>query len=254
MSKYDVNFGNLKITFKGKFSAQKILEELTTVLIPLQEEFEIEEFSGVNFYFNIYKDEVPQRLVLKEKSSKSLSTVTIESKSSHKTITKQEDGSKLYKFEKDFDFEKFKNNVENKIQQDSFLKKEKFSLMTKEELDREIEKENEKIRALKEEQKKRNEEEQKIIRKQQEIKEKIINDFRDKIKIDFNIKEEDFNKKVSSLAKIVSETVIKKYLGDVEGLDKEYFRVTMKNEETGRAGDIYIYDMDHKMIKKIERK
>jgi hypothetical protein len=125
--------------------------------------------------------------------------------------------------------------------------------MNKKEFEKEIRERDEKLKILEERQKIINEEKQEIIREQQEIEEKIINDFRERIKIDFNVKEEDFNKKISSIGKIVSPRVIKKYLSDFDNLDKEYFRMTIKNQETGRAGDIYIYNMKHEMIKKIER-
>lgn len=251
MSKYNKNFGGLKVSFKGKVSTQQIIESLASNLIVLQENFGVEEFSGVNFYCQIHKDNESQAIIIKE-SNTYLGGLEVNADASYKTITEQEDGSKLYRYKKGINFEELQTNVEEKIKS-TFMVEENYSLISKEEINRKIkEKENE-LRILQKAQEKKIEEERRIRKEKERIEKESLNLFREQVKKDFGIEEEEFKDKVSSIGALIAPHVIKKYLGRDIDIDEKYFRVTMRDDKTGKAGCVYIYNIDYKLVKSITK-
>lgn len=248
MSRYDKSFGGLKVTLKGKVSSQQIMETLANDLIVLQENFGVEEFSGVNFYCQIYKDGKSQALVHNE-SKNIISGITSEPEQSYKTITEQEDGSKVYRYKKGINFEDFKINTQEKVKK-TFLNKETYSIMSKSEIDKKIEKKENELRILQKAREKKYEEERTIRLEKEKIKEEQLYKFREQVKIDFYIEEEQFKTRVTSIGALIAPHTIKKYLGKDTDIDDKYFRVTMRDEETGKACDVYIYNVDYKLVKK----
>lgn len=251
MSKYNKNFGGLKLSFKGKISTQQIIENIASNLIVLQNNLGIEEFSGVNFYCQMHKDNESQTIIINENNNY-LSGLEINSDKSYRTITELEDGSKVYKYKKGLDFEEFQTNVEKKIN-NTFLVKDNYSLLSKEEITRAIkEKENE-LRLLQEAKEKKWKKESLARKEKERIEKEKLNIFREKIKKDFDIKEEQFKEKVSSIGALIAPHIIKKYLGENINIEEKYFRATMKDNKTKKAGCVYIYNTDYKLVKKITK-
>lgn len=249
MSRYNKSFGGLKVNIKGKVSSQQIIETLATNLIVLQENFGVEEFSGVNFYCQIYKDGESQALVHNE-SENILSGTTSEADSSYRTITEQEDGSKVYRYEKGINFEEFKIKTQEQVEK-TFINEDRYSIMSKSEIEASIERKENELRMLQKARERQYEEDRAIRLEKEKIKEDELNKFREQVKIDFYIEEDQFKTRVSSIGALIAPHTIKKYLGKDIEIDDKYYRVTMKNEETGKAGYIYIYDVNYKLVKKI---
>ena len=251
MSNYNKNFGGLRINFKGKVSTQQIIETLACDLTALQENFGIEEFSGVNFYCQLYKNSEPQAIVINS-SNQLIDGYTNEPDPSYKTVTEEEDGSKNYKYDKGLDIPKLEKNFEGKINK-NLINKDRFSIMSKSEIEKEIQKKENELRILEiAREKKRLEERAKKLAKERE-KEEELNKFKEQLKIDFDIEEKNFKIKVASIGSLELPSAIKKYLGKDAVIDDKYFRVTMKNEKTGKAGDIYIYNVNYKLVKIIPK-
>jgi len=251
----DNKFGGLKISFKGKVSLNQIIYDLSAQLLSLQNNFDIEEFSGVNFYFNMYKNDEKTALIHRSEDLPEINCISIESNKNHKTFENLEDGSKKVTYSKGIDFDNFKDGV-YQIIKNSNINYGKFDLQTKSEIEarlNEIEKEKQLLLEKQRIQRKKEEEEEQRLRN---IEQKKLLEFKNHIKATFNIKEENFNDNISSYAIIVSKSTITKYLKNVDNLkefDDEYFRVTFINKKTGKAGDIYIYNMNKELVTKIKR-
>lgn len=251
MSGYNSKFGGLKINLKDKVSVKQIVEEITYKLVILQEEFGIEEFSGVNFYCNMYKGGEAQAII-SDKSNSMIAGFTSNADKSFKTVTKLEDGSSLYKYDNNIDFK----NLESKIKynrDNSSFNKENYSMMSKSEIEDNIRKnEEEHDKLIKAREKAHFEEKAKKESLEKEKKENL-NKFREKFKSDLGISEEEFSIKVSSFALLIQSQAIKKYLGDTFEEGEKFYRVTLKSQKTLKAGDIYIYDINYKLVKEIKR-
>ncbi len=246
------NNGGYKINIKGKASSQEIIEHLASELLNLQKNFGIEEFSGINFYCQIHKDDDYQFLVSKEDNSIITGTST-KSDNSHKTVEKTEDGKKQISYNKSIDFDNLESSVSELIET-NIISSDKHQLLSLSEIrakQKRIEEEQEKLRR---EEYKRLKEQQFIFQKKREQEEKLLSQFKEKIKADFNISNDDeFRITISSFAPIVCQRTIRKYLGEQDQYDEKYFRVTLKNKKTQKAGDIYIYNLNLEQLKHIEK-
>lgn len=241
-----------KISFKGKTSSQEIIEHIAAELLNLQKNMGIEEFSGVNFYCQVYKNNENQTLVSKNNKQNTLTGITIFLNNNHKIIKTINSNEKIISYNKDIDF----NNLEKKVNEiinEKAQKNEHEPISTADinaEIKR-IEAEHKRILELEKENYKKI---QKLRLQKEKEDEKLLEKFKDKIKIDFNIKDEDeFRLKVSSFAIIISEHTIKKYLGPLDKYDERYLRVTLKDIKTQKASDVYVYDTNFDLKKHVKK-
>lgn len=243
-------FGGFSLKIEGKTSLEKIIEEIASNLILLEKEFGVEEFSGINFYAQIYKDGESLAMV---RDGKILSRVLANSDEQHKKITNIEDGKKIYEYKKGLDFDNLKENVEKKISSHFFKNNNNISILTKKEINMEITKRNKEYELVRIE-KERIEKEKSFARKELEKKAQVeLNNFKEKFMEDFDINNENYKNKVSSFAKIIQPHIIKNYLEESEIKESEYYRVTLKDEKTNKASKVYIYNMELTQIKKIDK-
>ena len=246
------NRGGYKINIKGKVSSQEIIEHIAAELLNLQEKFGIEEFSGINFYCQMHKDDDYQFLINKEDNSIVTGTST-KSDNSHKTIEKTEDGKKQISYNQSIDFDNLESTVSELIDT-NIINPDKHKLLSLSEVYAKRKKIEEEEAKLRREEYKRLREQQIIFQTKREQEEKLLSQFKEKIKSDFNIKNDDeFRLTVSSFAPIICQRTIGKYLGQQDRYDEKYFRVTLKNRQTQKAGDIYIYNLNLEQLKHIKK-
>lgn len=251
MNNYNRNVG-YKINLKGKASSQEIIERIAAELLNLQENFGIEEFSGINFYCQMYKDGENQTLISK-KTNSMLGGTSYKSKNTHKTIENIDKGKKIVSYKKSIEFDNLKNVVSNLIDQ-SFVNSDNFYLLSMSEINTEYKRLEDERLALRKKLKEQEAIQRSLRIEQQRKEEELLFKFKDKIKSDFHIEnDDDFKLKVSSFAYVVAPHTIKKYLGEQESYNEKYFRVTLKNKETQKAGDVYIYDLNLYRLKHIKK-
>lgn len=109
---YDI--GGCKLVIKDKTNKEEILNAMATFLTRLEEEQGIEEFSNINVYFQIYKDEEKQILINKENLEKTYNgfSFKVNCEGSHKKIEQLEDGSKKITFNKDVNWGRINDSIE----------------------------------------------------------------------------------------------------------------------------------------------
>lgn len=241
-----------RINFKGKVSSQEIIEHIAAELLNLQQNMGIEEFSGVNFYCQIYKDNENQTLVSKNNKQNTLTGTTIFSNNNHKIIKTINSDEKIISYNKNINF----NNLEKRVNEliNEKAQKNEHEPISTADLNAEIkriEAEHERILELEKENYKKI---QKLRLQKEKEDEKLLDNFKNKIKTDFNIKDdEEFKLKVSSFAIIISEHTIKKYLGPLNIYDERYLRVTLKDTKTQKASDVYVYDTNFDLKKHVKK-
>lgn len=111
------NYGGYKIHISGKTSKEEILKGIAHELTKLEKDFGIDEFSGINFYCNLYKDD--ERVSLHRK--KDLDVVAVGFSivpSNHKHIVKMDDNKKMIEF-KPFDIHEVEESVLDAAKGDS---------------------------------------------------------------------------------------------------------------------------------------
>lgn len=127
MNNYNRDVG-YKIKIKGKVSAQEVIEILAAELLNLQENFGVEEFSGVNFYCQMYKDDENQTLI-SNKTGEEICGVVVESKNKHKTINKIDNSKKIISYNKSIDFENLEKSVSSLID-NTFIISDNYNLLS----------------------------------------------------------------------------------------------------------------------------
>jgi hypothetical protein len=103
------NCGGYKIHISGKTSKEEILKGIAHELTKLEKDFGIDEFSGINFYCSLYKDN--EKVSLHRK--KDLDVVAVGFSiipSNHKHIVKIEDNKKMIEF-KPFDIHEVEESI-----------------------------------------------------------------------------------------------------------------------------------------------
>lgn len=244
------SFGGFSLKIKGKTSLEQIIEEIASNLILLEKEFGVEEFSGINFYSQIYKDGESLAIV---RDNTILSGCSANADGEHKKITNIEDGKKTYEYKKGLDFDNLRENVEKKINSHFFKNNNDISILTKKEINMAIAKKEQELKLLRMEQERIAKEEyfaKKAFEKKAQVE---LNNFKEKFMKDFDITNENYKKKVSSFGKIIQPHIIRSYLEENEINASEYYRVTLKDEKTNKASTVYIYNMELTQVKKIDK-
>ncbi len=109
------NDGGFKVTIKSKTSKEEILNHLAMALTYLETTHGIEEFSNINIYLQMYKDDERQVLIDPNNPSKQSGGFVLKPETEHKTFEVLSDGSKKVIYKKDVDFKRIQETIDNLI-------------------------------------------------------------------------------------------------------------------------------------------
>lgn len=256
MSRY---IGGLKFAIKGKASKQEVLSKIACFLDKVEQECGIENFHGVSLYFQGNKDTERQVFLAKSKENNEFTKIdqySITSIDDGIERVKDDEGNTLLKFNKNFDFNEIENrlqqqrdsvNDENKIHLSSISVKNYQSLIEEERRQEEIRWE------LYQKQRREEKAERDRVTKEKEKREnEIKSNFIQKIMKERNITDENFDEIITSYNFIDEQKKVKRFLTNEQkeniGDKTEFLRVTFRNPDTKKAGEIQIYDTDFNYV------
>lgn len=107
------SIGGYKISIKGKTSIQEILENIAGTLVRLEENHGIEEFGGINFYCQLYKNEEKQILMSNTEVGGYIGGATKDAKGDHKKIKNINNNTKEVTYNKGVNIKQLEDHVNN---------------------------------------------------------------------------------------------------------------------------------------------
>lgn len=244
---YDI--GGCKLVIKDKTNKEEILNAMATFLTKLEEEQGIEEFSNINVYFQIYKDEEKQILVNKDNLEKTYNgfSFKINCEGPHKKIEQLEDGSKKITFNKDVNWDRINNSIEkvrgekdndSKIVTISITKYERILNAYRVEQLEQQQKAMAERQTIRDAKLKKEQEEKDHLRLFKEIMAKRL-----------NIELKDLSSITTSVTCIYDKNSIEKYITlDKLPIEGKVFRITFKNKVTKKATHTEVYNMQFELI------
>lgn len=199
------NFGGLHLKFSGKSTKDQIMEKISNMLDMISNETDLDCYSNVNFYTQIYNKE-NERIAFVSHSGKILKGFEVKNDSS--TLSISENG--------------FTPKTVKSINEgaDQYRKELEQRRKMREASDRLI---------------------AEAKRKERQREEDEIKAFRDAFCSEFNVKKP--SDIASSTAKVISRNAILKYIPEGDIPDCGYvFRASIKNPQTGKVEKIIIYN------------
>lgn len=222
----------MKLTIHGKVGKQEILESIANALNTL-EEAGVQEYSGLNLYFNAYSSGL--KVVPKVKGKEF--DIYLRSTGTHVKHSKDDDGSVnlIYKKVKTEEI-----NLSGAIPLNS-----KIEIPTQRSINDELKRQ---ALAREENQRMLQQERNAKLRSESEIKKqdkRIANSCCKKLQDKLNLSVDDFLNQRSSMGWIIQERSIKKYSEEIE--EKKVFRVSMKTQEKD-AKHIFLFSAQEHLI------
>ncbi len=244
------NDGGFKMTIREKTSKEEILNQLAMTLTYLETTHGIEEFSNINIYLQIYKNDERQMLIDPNNPSKQSGGFSLKPETEHKTFETLADGSKKITYKKDVDFKRIQETIEQLIKQPALSKYKPISIKKVEEA------RNQHESYLKEQRKKAEEEHAQAMaerRKLEQEEKDLLNSFRQMIADKFNCDIRDLSVYTISMNFVTDKNTLKKYLGSIETPKEEkIFRVTYRDQTTKKAAYSEVYDLQKNLLNTID--
>lgn len=199
------NIGGIRLKRTGLVSKETLLNEIKIALDSMVGDFDINVFSGVNIYFNMH-DKNGDKLALISPGGNVVDSMDI-----------------------------------NGIKEDFSLKKVGFTVETIKDIERKIF-ERERVKRIDREAKDAADREKHLARQQKEQAEKEqLNLFKQAVCAEFGVTR--VNDVASSVGRITTALGMSKYIDVAQFPDCGYvYRLTLKDQNTGRASGIRIYD------------
>ncbi len=233
------DIGGIRITIKEKTSKEEILIAFAKILTKFEDNYGVEEFSSINLYLQMHIDGERQAIVNKDNPTQRCTQYTFSGLQNHKTVIKNEDGSKTINFRKEVDLSRIervildeKNNKDNEykcisIKQYENEKKEKA---IRDEI-------YEKMMDEKRKQK------QQEIELKQKVKEQNLYNFKNKIAEKLGCKIEDLHHHTTVINYFTNKQIISKYSNEAEVLKVRY-----RDPVTKVPAQTELYDINQNLI------